>query len=75
MARIEIMSGTERRRRWSEEAKLRILAEADEPGARIGDVARGTTFIRTRSACGGNHSAMPVGQRSSSRWKSPRRLA
>ncbi|WP_416799361.1 IS66-like element accessory protein TnpA [Ciceribacter azotifigens] len=40
MARIEIMSGTERRRRWSDEAKLRILAEADEPGARIGEVAR-----------------------------------
>lgn len=40
MARMEIMSGTERRRRWSDEAKLRILAEADEPGARIGDVAR-----------------------------------
>jgi transposase len=40
MARIEIMSGTERRRRCSDEAKLRILAEADEPGARIGDVAR-----------------------------------
>lgn len=35
MARIEIMSGTERRRRWSDEAKLRILAEADEPGARV----------------------------------------
>ncbi|WP_420703549.1 transposase [Brucella intermedia] len=33
------MSGTERRRRWSDEAKLRILAEADEPGARIGEVA------------------------------------
>jgi hypothetical protein len=28
MARIEITSGTERRRRWSDEAKLRILAEA-----------------------------------------------
>nr|ASK46219.1 hypothetical protein [Agrobacterium vitis] len=40
MARMEIMSGTERRRRWSDEAKLRILAEADEPGARIGEVAR-----------------------------------
>ncbi|MFN7101392.1 MAG: IS66-like element accessory protein TnpA [Pseudorhizobium sp.] len=40
MARMEIMSGSERRRRWSDEAKLRILAEADEPGARIGDVAR-----------------------------------
>ncbi|NSZ20282.1 IS66-like element accessory protein TnpA [Agrobacterium vitis] len=40
MARMEIMSGSERRRRWSDEAKLRILAEADQPGVRIGDVAR-----------------------------------
>ncbi|EJT01198.1 insertion sequence transposase (plasmid) [Rhizobium sp. CCGE 510] len=31
MARMEIMSGTERRRRWSDEAKLRILTEADQP--------------------------------------------
>jgi len=40
MARIEVMSGVERRRRWSREAKLRILAETDQPGVRIGDVAR-----------------------------------
>lgn len=40
MGRIEIVSGTERRRRWSDETKLRILAEADQPGARIGEVAR-----------------------------------
>jgi transposase len=40
MARIEVISGVERRRRWSQEAKLRILAEADQPGIRIGDVAR-----------------------------------
>jgi transposase len=40
MARIEVMSGVERRRRWSREAKLRILVEADQPGVRIGDVAR-----------------------------------
>jgi transposase len=40
MARIEVMSGVERRRRWSREAKLRILAEADQAGVRIGDVAR-----------------------------------
>lgn len=40
MARMEIISGVERRRRWSREAKLEILAEADEPGVRIGDVAR-----------------------------------
>jgi len=42
MARMEIMSHTERRRRrrWSNEAKLRILAGADQHGVRIGDVAR-----------------------------------
>lgn len=40
MARMEVISGVERRRRWSDEAKLRILAEADQPGVRIGDVAR-----------------------------------
>jgi transposase len=37
---MEVISGIERRRRWSDEAKLRILAEADQPGVRIGDVAR-----------------------------------
>jgi transposase len=40
MSRVEIVSGVERRRRWSDEAKLEILAEADRPGVRIGDVAR-----------------------------------
>ncbi len=40
MARMEIISGIERRRRWSKTTKLEILAEADQPGARIGDVAR-----------------------------------
>jgi transposase len=37
---VEIVSGVERRRRWSDDAKLQILAEADRPGARIGEVAR-----------------------------------
>ena len=40
MSRVEIVSGVERRRRWSDEAKLQVLAEADRPGARIGEVAR-----------------------------------
>ena len=40
MTRTEIISGVERRRRWSDTEKLRILAEADEPGVRIGEVAR-----------------------------------
>ena len=36
---IEIITGKERRRRWSVEEKLRIVAEAEEPGARITEVA------------------------------------
>ncbi|WP_432331966.1 IS66-like element accessory protein TnpA (plasmid) [Agrobacterium rosae] len=40
MARMEIISGIERRRRWPVEVKLTILAEASQPGARVCDVAR-----------------------------------
>src|SRR5918998_6077415 len=37
---MEIITGVERRRRWRDEEKLRILAELDAPGARFNDVAR-----------------------------------
>ena len=36
---VEVIVGRQRRRRWTVEEKLRIVAEAAEPGARIGDVA------------------------------------
>jgi transposase len=36
---VEIITGKERRRRWSIDEKLRIVAEAEEPGARITEVA------------------------------------
>jgi transposase len=36
---VEIITGHERRRRWSVADKLRILAECDEPGARVAEVA------------------------------------
>jgi transposase len=36
---MEIITGRERRRRWSVEDKLRIVAELDEAGARVCDVA------------------------------------
>jgi transposase len=36
---VEIITGKERRRWWSVEEKLRIVAEAEEPGARITEVA------------------------------------
>ena len=37
---MEIIIGVERRRRWRDEEKLRILAELEEPGVRFNDVAR-----------------------------------
>jgi transposase len=37
---LEIISGVERRRRWSVADKLRIVGEADEPGATVAEVAR-----------------------------------
>ena len=36
---VEIITGKERRRRWSVEDKLRIVAEAEERGARVTEVA------------------------------------
>ena len=40
MRRIEVISGPERRRRWSEEQKRAIVAEAFAPGASVSVVAR-----------------------------------
>ena len=37
---MEIITGVERRRRWRLEEKLRIVAEAERPGASFADVAR-----------------------------------
>ncbi|MGI4946019.1 MAG: IS66-like element accessory protein TnpA [Janthinobacterium lividum] len=36
---VEIITGRERRRRWSTQEKLRIVGETHEPGACVGDVA------------------------------------
>ena len=40
MGRIEIFTGPERRRSWSEEQKRAIVAAAFAPGAIVADVAR-----------------------------------
>lgn len=40
MRQITVMAGPERRRRWTDEERLRILAEAGAPGACVADVAR-----------------------------------
>jgi transposase len=38
--RVEVLSGAERRRRWSDEAKARIVAESALPGVMVSQVAR-----------------------------------
>ena len=40
MARMEIITGSGRRRRWPDEDKLQVLEEAAQLGARLSDVAR-----------------------------------
>lgn len=40
MSQITVFSGPERRRRWSNEDRLRILAEAFAPGACVAEVCR-----------------------------------
>jgi transposase len=42
MAKFELLSGPERRRRWSEEQKRAVVAAAFAPGAVVADVARRT---------------------------------
>ena len=38
--RIEVISGVERRRKWADEIKIGLVAEALAPGAVVSDVAR-----------------------------------
>lgn len=38
--RIELITGDTRRRAWTEEEKVRILAESFQPGAKVSEVAR-----------------------------------
>ena len=40
MGRMTLITGSERRRRWSAEDKARILAEIEEPGVVVAEVAR-----------------------------------
>lgn len=63
---MEIITGIERRRRWRTEEKLRIVAEADAPGAVIAQVARrhgverSQIFDWRRKAQSGELMAVPV---------------
>ena len=38
--RVEVLSGIERRRQWSDDEKARIVEETLAPGARVAEVAR-----------------------------------
>ena len=38
--RIEVITGSQRRRRWTTEQKLRIIEESYEPGTTVSEVAR-----------------------------------
>ncbi len=40
MGRMTLITGAERRRRWSSEERARILAAIEEPGAVVAEVAR-----------------------------------
>lgn len=40
MSQVTVLSGPERRRRWSEAERVAILAEAFAPGGIVADVAR-----------------------------------
>lgn len=40
MGQVTVFSGPERRRRWNDEERLQIVAEAFAPGARVADVCR-----------------------------------
>src|ERR1700721_2985036 len=40
MARVEVITGVERRRRWSNDEKRAIVAESFAPGAIVAEVAR-----------------------------------
>jgi transposase len=40
MAQVQVISGIERRRRWSEEQKRQIVQAAFAPGATVSEVAR-----------------------------------
>ena len=40
MGRITLITGGERRRRWSDEDRVRILSAIEQPGAMVAEVAR-----------------------------------
>ena len=66
MARVEVITGPERRRRWSGEQKRAIVAESLAPGAVVRDIARraeigaGQIYRWRRELCAGKGFAQVV---------------
>src|SRR5258708_37540181 len=66
MARVEVITGPERRRRWSAEQKRAIVAESLAPGAVVTEIARraeicpGQIYRWRREGRGGNGFAQVV---------------
>src|ERR1700726_775640 len=53
LRRIEVITGTGRRRRWDAETKGRLVAESFEPGCSVSEVAR--SFVSLAAPGGGSH--------------------
>jgi hypothetical protein len=52
MARVEVITGVERRRRWSDDEKRAIVAESFAPGAIVAEIARRVDVSRGRFIAG-----------------------
>jgi Transposase len=73
MSRVEVLSGSERRRRWSAEQKRSIVAEAFAPGASVCEVARRRDVVLGRFTGGGTSFGLRV--QDLPRWWSRRSVA
>jgi transposase len=51
--RIELITGTARRRRWTTEQKLRVIEASCEPGESVSSVGGGMAWRRTFYTDGG----------------------
>ena len=63
LQRVEIITGTGRRRRWSTNAKAAIVAESFAPGASVSAVARRHGLFHSRTAEGDARVVRPAWRR------------
>src|ERR1700745_1430024 len=59
--RVEVLTGTPRRRRWSDEEKAAIVAESQAPGAQASEIALRYGLHRNQLyGCGGSSDRLPM---------------